>query len=93
MQIEASQTAWQGRSDALCAAALTAGARLDWHVRTRAERLSRPAMIAMGLLTAAIAVVAYLRGAEMRIGLVGSQPGLVPNVLASVAKDDRAPGQ
>jgi hypothetical protein len=92
MQIEAHQTAGRGRSDALGAAALIAAARLDWLVRTRAERLSRRAIMGVGLLTAAIAAVAYLRGAEVRVGLAGGQPGLLPNVLASVAKDDRPPG-
>ena len=92
MQIEPSQTACPGRGDALGAAALIAAARLDWLVRTRAERVSRRAMMGVGLLTAAIAAVAYLRGAEVRVNLVGSQPNLLPNVLASVAKDERAPG-
>jgi hypothetical protein len=91
MQIEGPQTAHRGRSDALRDAALMAAARLDCAVRARAERVSRPAMIAVGLLTAAIAVVAYLRGADMRAGLAGGQPPELFNVLASVAKDDRAP--
>jgi hypothetical protein len=93
MQIEATQTSRPGRSDALGAAALIAVARLDWLVRTRAQRASRPAMIGVGLLTAAIAAVAYLRGADVHAGRTGGQPGLLPNLaLASVAKDDRARG-
>jgi hypothetical protein len=68
-----------------------AAARLDCAVRARAERVSRRAMIGVGLLTAAIAVVAYLRGADVRAGLAGGQPAELLNVLASVAKDDRAP--
>jgi hypothetical protein len=91
MQIDGPQTARRGRSDALRGAALMAAARLDCAVRARAERVSRPAMIGMGLLTAAIAAVAYLRGTDVRAGLAGGQPAALPNVLASVAKDGRAP--
>jgi hypothetical protein len=68
-----------------------AAARLDCAVRARAERVSRPAMIGVGLLTAAIAAVAYLRGADVRAGLAGGQPAALQHVLASVAKDGRAP--
>jgi hypothetical protein len=90
MQIEGPQTARRRRRDALSAAALTAAARLDWLVRMRAERLSRPAKIGVGLLTAAIAAIAYLRGADVRAGLAGGQPTALPHLLASVAQDDRA---
>jgi hypothetical protein len=92
MQIDAHQTARRGRSDALCVAALMAAARLDRLVRTRVERHSRPAIIGLGLLTATIAAVAYLRGADVHAGLAGGQPAFLPNVVASVAEDDRAPG-
>jgi hypothetical protein len=68
-----------------------AAARLDCAVRARAERVSRPAMIGVGLLTSAIAVVAYLRGADVRAGFAGGQPAELVNVLARFAKDDRAP--
>jgi hypothetical protein len=91
MQIEAPQTARRGRSDALYGAALMAAARLDWLVRTRAERLSRPARIGVGLLAATVAAVAYLRGADVRAGLAGGQPAVLHNVLATVARDDPAP--
>ena len=95
MQIDGPQTARRVRSDALRGAALMAAARLDCAVRARAERVSRSAMIGMGLLAAAIAAVAYLRGADVRAGLVGGQPAALPNMLASavasVVRDDRAP--
>jgi hypothetical protein len=93
MHVEAPQPARRGRRDALCVAALTAAARLDWLVRTRLERHSRPAIVGVGLLTATIAAVAYLRGADVRAGLAGAQPGLLPNVMASVATDDEPPRQ
>jgi hypothetical protein len=91
MQIEGPQTARRGRSDALRGAALMAATRLDCAVRARADTVSRPAMIGVGLLTAAIAAFAYLHGADVRGGLAGGHPAALPNVLASVAKDDRAP--
>ena len=93
MQIEAPQTARRGRSDTLHVAALLAAVRLDSLVRTRAERLSRPARIGVGLLAATIAALAYLRGADVRAGLAGGQPGVMHNVLATVARDDPAPRQ
>jgi hypothetical protein len=89
MHIEAPHPARRQRGDALRAAALLTAARLDWHVRARVERLPRPAKIGVGLLTATIAAVALLRGADVRAGLAGGQPTLLPNVLASVARDDR----
>jgi hypothetical protein len=77
----------------LCYATLFAGARLDLMLRTRAQRLSRRAMLCAGLLTAAIAAVAYLRGADMRGVLAGSQPVMLPNVLGSARSDGAsAPG-
>jgi hypothetical protein len=93
MHVDAPQPARRGRRDVLCVAALTAAARLDWLVRTRLERHFRPAIVGVGLLTATIAAVAYLRGADVRAGLAGGQPGLLPNVMASVARDDQPPGQ
>ena len=93
MQIDAPQTARPARTDALCAAALIVAARLHGLVRTRAERLSRPAMIGVGVLTAAIAAAAWLRGADVHPSLAAGQPTLLPNVLASIARDDRAPSQ
>jgi|tagenome__1003787_1003787.scaffolds.fasta_scaffold18832104_1 hypothetical protein len=93
MQIERPQTARRRRRDALGTAALVAAAELDWLVRTRAGRLSRPAKIGVGLLTATVAAIAYLRGADVRAGLAGGQANLLPNVLAGEARDGRAPGQ
>jgi hypothetical protein len=93
MQTEAPQTARRGRSEALYGATLMAAARLDWLVRTRAERLSRPARIGVGLLAATVAAVAYLRGADVRAGLAGGQPAVLHNVLATVARNDPAPGK
>jgi hypothetical protein len=93
MQLEARQPARRGRRDALCVAALTAAARLDWLVRTRLERHSRPTLVGVGLLTATIAAVAYFRGADVHAGLAGGQPALLlPNGLASAAQDEQAPG-
>jgi hypothetical protein len=71
---------------------LIAGVRLYSLVRLRAERPSRRTMVGVGVLTAAIAALAYLRGADVRVGLAGGQPNLLPHVLASVANDERAPG-
>jgi len=93
MQIEGPQTARRPRRDALSAAALLAAAQLDWLVRTRAKRLSRPAKIGVGLLTATVAAIAYLRGADVRGGLAGGQASLLPGVLAGDARDGRAPGR
>ena len=93
MHIEAPQTARRGRSDTLHVAALLAAARLDSLVRTRAERLSRPARIGVGLLAATIAALAYLRGADVRADLAGGQPAVMHNVLATVARDDPASGR
>lgn len=69
-------------------------AQIDWLVRTRARRLSRPAKVGVGLLTASIAAIAYLRGADVRAGLAGGQANTVlPNVLANGARDGQAPRQ
>ena len=66
-------------------------AQIDWLVRTRARRLSRPAKVGVGLLTARIA---YLRGADVRAGLAGGHANTVlPNVLANGARDGQAPRQ
>jgi hypothetical protein len=75
---------------ALHNATLKAGARLDCLVRTRVESLSRRTMFGMGLLTAAIAALAYLRGADLRAALAGSQPALLPNALAGLQPGPRA---
>jgi hypothetical protein len=93
MHVEAPQSARRRRADAVCVAALMAAARLDRLVRTRLKRHSRPAIVGAGLLTATIAAVAYLRGADVHAGLAGGQPALLlPNALASAAEDDSAPG-
>jgi hypothetical protein len=93
MHLEARQPARPGRRDALGCAALTAAARLDWLVRTRLERHSRRAMVGAGLLTATIAALAYFRGADVHAGLAGGQPALLlPNAVASGARDEQAPG-
>ena len=70
-------------------AALIAAARLDCLVRARALRLSRPAMCGIGLAAAAIAALAYLRGADLHTGLAGGQPGLLA-VASNVTDDGRA---
>ena len=75
---------------ALHNATLVAGARLDCLVRPRVESLSGRTMLAVGLITAAIAVVAYLRGADVRTGLAASQPGLLPHALPGLQPGPRA---
>jgi hypothetical protein len=93
MQIEGPHTARRRRRDALSATALVAAAQLDWVVRTRAERLSRPAKIGVGLFAATVAAIAYLRNADVRGGLAGGPATLLPNVLAGDARNGRAPGR
>jgi hypothetical protein len=70
-------------------AALIAAARLDCLVRARALSLSRPAMCGIGLAAAAIAALAYLRGADLHTSLAGGQPGLLA-VASNVTDDGRA---
>jgi hypothetical protein len=65
-------------------AALFAGARLDLTVRTRAERMSRRAVVGAAFVTAAIAAIAYLLGADVGGGLAGSQPMLLSQLLTPV---------
>jgi hypothetical protein len=74
---------------ALHNATLIAGARLDCLVRPRVESLSGRAMLGVGLLTAGIAALAYLRGADMRAALVGSQAGLLPHALPGLQPGPR----
>jgi hypothetical protein len=92
MHTEAPQTAPRGPRHALRYATFIAGARLDYLVRTGAERLSRRAVIGAGLLTATVVALAYLRGADVHAGLVGGQPGMLPQLLPNVAEDDRPSG-
>jgi hypothetical protein len=75
---------------ALHNATLMAGARLDCLVRPRVESLSWRTMFGVGLLTAAIAALAYLRGADLHAGLAGSQPALLPNALPGLQPGPRA---
>ena len=75
---------------ALNNATLIAGVRLDCLVRPRVESLSGRTMLGVGLLTAAIAGLAYLRGLDVRTGLAGSQPGLLPNALPGLQPGSRA---
>jgi hypothetical protein len=79
---------------ALRDASLIAGARLDCLMRTCAQGLSRRSVIGVGLLAAAVAAIAYLGGADVRVGadiragFAGSQLGLLP-MVTSVTQDDR----
>jgi hypothetical protein len=75
---------------ALHNATLMASTRLDCLVRTRIESRSRRTMLGVGLFTAAIAALAYLRGADLLAGLAGSQPGLLPNALLGLQPGPRA---
>jgi hypothetical protein len=75
---------------ALHNATLLAGARLDCLVRPRVESLSGRAMLGVGLLTAGIAALAYLRGADMRAAIAASQPSLLPNALPGLQPGPRA---
>jgi hypothetical protein len=77
---------------ALNNATLIAGARLDCLVRPRLESLSGRTMLGVGLLTASIAALAYLRGADVRAALAGSQPGLLPHALPGLQPGPRASG-
>ena len=89
MHTEAPQTAPRGPTHALRYATFIAGAKIDHLVRTRAERLSRRVVIGAGLLTATVVALAYLRGADVRAGFAVGQPGMLPQLLANVAEDDR----
>ena len=92
METEAPQTAPRGPRHFLRYATFIAGARLDYLVRTRAERLSRRAIIGAGLLTATVAALAYLRGADVHAGLAGGQLGMLPLPLPNVTEDDGPTG-
>jgi hypothetical protein len=92
METEAQQTAPRGPRHALRHATLIAGAKLDYLVRTRAERLSRRTMVGVALLTATVVALAYSRGAEVGAGLTGGQPGVLSLLVPNVAKDDRPSG-
>jgi hypothetical protein len=92
MRTEAPQTASRGPRHALRCTALIAGSRLDCLVRTRTAGLSRRTIIGVGLVTATVAALAYLRGADVGAGLAGGQPGLLYQLLASVTDDDRPSG-
>jgi hypothetical protein len=69
-------------------APLIAAARIESVVRIYSWRLSRRAMWGIALLAVALAVFAYLRGAELYGGLVGAQPPLLPG-LTGVSDDDQ----
>ena len=69
-------------------APLIAAAQLDCLVWTCSRCLSRRGMWGIGLLAAAVATLAYLRGAELHPGLAGTQPGLLG--AAKVTDDGRA---
>jgi hypothetical protein len=92
METEAPQTAPRDPRHALRYATLIAGARLDYLVRTRVERLSRRTMVGLALITATVAALAYLRGAEVGVGLAGGQPGMLPLLLPNVTEDDGPSG-
>jgi hypothetical protein len=92
METEAQQTAPRGPRHALRHATLIAGAKLDYLVRTRAERLSRRTMVGVALLTATVVALAYLRGAEVGAGFAGGQPGVLALLVPNVAEDDRPSG-
>jgi hypothetical protein len=68
---------------------LIAAARLGSVVHTRAQELDRRSKLALGFVAAAIATLAYVRGAPVGGGLAGGQPGLLP-VATSVTIDDQA---
>jgi hypothetical protein len=91
METEAPQTAPRGPRHALRHATLIAVARLDYLMRTRAERLSRRTMLGVALLAATVVALAYLRGADVRAGFAVGQPGMLPQLLPNVAQDDRPP--
>jgi hypothetical protein len=75
---------------ALNKATLIAGARLDCLVRARVESLSGWTMLGVALLAAAIAALAYLQGADLRVALAGSQPGLMPHAWPGLQPGPRA---
>jgi hypothetical protein len=68
---------------------LIAAARLDCLVRTCAWRISCRTMCGLGLVAAALAAIAYLRGAELHPGFAAGQPPLLPPTTA-VTDDGRA---
>jgi hypothetical protein len=88
MHTQAPQIASRDPRHALRRAALIAGARLDYLVRTRADALSRRSMVGVALLAATVVALAHLRGAEVGAGLAGGQPGMLPLLLPNVTGDD-----
>jgi hypothetical protein len=68
---------------------LIAASRLGFLVRVRARGLDRRSKVALGFVAAAIATLAYVRGAPVAGGLAGGQPGLL-HAATSVTTDDQA---
>lgn len=69
-------------------ACLIAAARLDCLVRPCARRLSPRTKGCVALVAMALAVIAYLRGADMQAGFAGGQP-LWPPLVTGVTDDER----
>ena len=67
---------------------LITAARLGFLAHARAQELDRRSKFALGLVAAAIATVAYVRGAHVAGGLAGGQPGLLRAAM-NVTTDDR----
>jgi hypothetical protein len=92
MNAPVTQVASPGRVGALCEAALLLCARVDGFLWSHAERLSRRTLVGVGLLSAAIAALAYARGTDLGAGLAGSQPNAVSHAVGFVfVARDRSP--
>ena len=64
------------------AATLAAGASFHTALSRHTEETSRPTLIALGLLaTGAAVALAHITGADVRGGLAGGQPHLLPDLL------------
>ena len=68
---------------------LIAAARVGFLVHSRAQELDRRSKFALGVAAAAIATLAYVRGAHVAGGLAGGQLGLL-HAATNVTTDDRA---
>jgi hypothetical protein len=75
--------------DTLRNAALLAGVRLERLVRSISMRyLQRPMLAWIGLVAAGTIVALIHFGADVRVGLAGGQPGLLPSLVQPVSVEE-----